>query len=198
MTKATGNGRGHGRLFIVSAPSGAGKTTLCQALREQVPTLGYSISYTTRAPRPGERDGVDYHFVDRAAFEDGIRQGRWAEWARVHDHFYATAADFIDRCLAAGQDLLLDIDVQGAAQLLKRYPDSVTIFIEPPSMAELARRLSDRGLDSAATVAKRLRNAEQEMDRRWGYRHRIVNDRLDAAIAELVALVRGYGPGPNR
>ena len=198
MTAGTGKGPGNGRLFIVSAPSGAGKTTLCRALREQVPTLGYSISYTTRAPRPGEQNGVDYHFVDRAVFEDGIRQGRWAEWARVHDHFYATAADFIDQALAGGQDLLLDIDVQGAEQLLQRYPDSVTIFIEPPSMAELARRLADRGLDSAATMAKRLRNAEQEMAQGWRYRHRIVNDRLDAAIEALVALVRGHDQGSNR
>jgi guanylate kinase len=180
-----------GRLFIVSAPSGAGKTTLCSALRRRIPTLGYSVSATTRAPRPGEREGIDYFFTDPQTFEAGIREGRWAEWARVHDHYYGTPAAFLDRAMGAGQDLLLDIDVQGAAQLVERYPDSVTIFIEPPSMAVLARRLAARGTDDPASVARRLRNAEAEMRHRGAYRHRIVNDRLEEALDALAAIVSG-------
>jgi guanylate kinase len=183
-----------GRLIIVSAPSGGGKSTLCEALRERFPDLGYSVSFTTRLPRPGERDGVDYHFIDREGFEKGIAEGRWAEWAMVHGNLYGTSADYLKQTLAAGRDILLDIDVQGARQLLKLFPDSLTIFIEPPSMAVLARRLATRGTDDPETVARRLRMAEQEMAQRDIYRHRIVNDRLDAAIAAIVAIVAADGP----
>jgi guanylate kinase len=180
-----------GHLFIVSAPSGAGKTTLCRALRQRIPNLRYSVSTTTRPPRPGEREGIDYFFTDQKTFEAGIREGRWAEWARVHDHYYGTSAAFLDQALAEGLDVLLDIDVQGAEQLVRQYPDSVTIFIEPPSMAVLAQRLAARGTDSPETVVRRLQNAEGEMARRGMYRYRIVNDRLDEAIAALAAIVQG-------
>ena len=183
-----------GRLFIVSAPSGAGKTTLCRALRQRIPNLGYSVSTTTRPPRPGEREGIDYFFTDRKTFEAGIHEGRWAEWARVHDHYYGTSAAYLDQALAKGLDVLLDIDVQGAEQLVSQYPDSVTIFIEPPSMAVLAERLAARGTDSPEVVARRLKNAEGEMARRGMYRHRIVNDHLDEAIAALAAIVQGSDP----
>jgi guanylate kinase len=185
----TGGGRHAGRLIIVSAPSGGGKTTLCRALRERMPALGYSVSYTTRPPRSGERDGRDYHFIDRESFEKGIAEGRWAEWASVHGHLYGTSADYLKQTLAGGRDILLDIDVQGTRQLLEHFPDSLTIFIEPPSMALLAKRLIERGTDDAQAVARRLRDAEQEMAQRNLYRHRIVNDRLEAAIEDLVALV---------
>ncbi len=193
MADADAAGVRPGRLIIVSSPSGGGKTTLCRALRQRIPALGYSVSFTTRPPRPGERDGVDYHFIDRERFEREIAEGRLAEWAVVHGNLYGTSADYLRQTLAAGLDVLLDIDVQGTRQLLEHFPDSLTIFIEPPSMAVLARRLVTRGSDDPDIVARRLRDAEQEMAQRGLYRHRIVNDRLDTAIAALVALVEADG-----
>ncbi len=178
-----------GRLFILSAPSGAGKTTLCARLRDRRPDLCYSISYTTRAPRAGEVDGVDYFFIDATAFKNGIAAGRWAEWARVHGHYYGTASAFIDRMLAQGHDLLLDIDVQGARQLVERYPAAVTVFIMPPSMDILRQRLEKRGSDSDRVIAARLRNAEDEMAARFRYQHIVVNERLEQAVDELLGIL---------
>ncbi len=178
-----------GRLIILSAPSGAGKSTVCAILRHRLPDLRYSVSYTTRAPRPGEIDGKDYFFVDEAAFEDGIGAGRWAEWARVHGHYYGTASDCIDRMLSQGHDLLLDIDVQGAAQLVAQYPRAVTIFIMPPSMAVLRQRLEKRGTDNPEVIARRMRTAEDEMAASSRYRHIVVNDRLERTVGDLMAIL---------
>ncbi len=178
-----------GRLFILSAPSGAGKSTLCGLLRARRPDLCYSISYTTRAPRPGEVDGVDYFFIDEAGFRQGIAEGRWVEWAQVHGHYYGTALAFIDGMLAQGNDLLLDIDVQGAAQLVKRYPEAVTIFIMPPSMDVLRQRLEQRGTDSAGVIDQRLHNAMQEIAARSRYRHIVVNAKLEQAVDELLDIL---------
>jgi guanylate kinase len=180
-----------GRLFVVSAPSGAGKTTLCEAARKQLPHLVYSVSSTTRPPRDGEQDGVDYFFVSEARFREGIDSGEWAEWARVHDNFYGTSARFIEAHLDAGRDLLLDIDVQGAVQILRRYPDAVTIFIMAPSMAVLRQRITDRGLDSVSVIDKRMKNAEAEIAHRGMYRHTVINDDLDAAVGRLVSILKG-------
>ncbi len=182
-----------GRLFVVSAPSGAGKTTLCHAARRQLPQLVYSTSSTTRPPRDGERDGLDYFFVSESRFKQGIDNGEWAEWARVHDNYYGTSADFIQRHLDAGRDVLLDIDVQGAAQLLERYPDAVTIFFMAPSLDDLHRRLIARGQDSDAVIETRMRNAEAEIAGRHMYRHVVVNDVLETAIAQFVAILKGRG-----
>ena len=181
----------YGRLFVVSAPSGAGKTTLCAAARKKLPDLVYSVSSTTRAPRDGEREGQDYFFVSEMQFRAGIDSGQWAEWARVHDNYYGTSARFIDRHLTAGRDVLLDIDVQGAVQILQRYPQAVTIFIMPPSMAELRRRLTARGSESAAVIEKRMQNADGEMDHKEMYRYIVVNDDLNRAIARFVSILRG-------
>ena len=180
-----------GRLFVVSAPSGAGKTTLCDAARKQLPALVYSVSSTTRAPRAGEQEGRDYFFVSEAQFRAGIGAGHWAEWAKVHDNYYGTAARFIEDHMNSGRDVLMDIDVQGAAQILKRYPDAVTIFIMAPSLASLHRRIIDRGLDSAEVIDKRMKNAEAEIACRGAYRHVVINDDLDAAIAQFVSLLKG-------
>lgn len=178
-----------GRLFIVSAPSGAGKSTLCRRLLERRPALRYSISTTTRPPREGEVDGVDYHFTDPSTFRAGIHAGRWAEWAEVYGNYYGTSAAFIDRERAAGRDVLLDIDVQGAAQLRAKYPDAVTIFIMPPSLDVLQRRLAARGADAPEVIARRMASARQEMARRDDYRHVVVNDRLEDALAALEAII---------
>ena len=182
-----------GRLIVLSAPSGAGKSTLCRMLRQRRPALRYSISYTTRPIRGGEVDGQDYFFVDERTFKAGIAEGRWLEWARVHDHYYGTASDFIDRTMAAGHDLLLDIDVQGAEQLVQRYPRAVTIFIMPPSMDELQKRLAKRGTDPPDVIVARLRNARKEMAASSRYRHIVVNDQLDQAVEELLAIMDATG-----
>jgi guanylate kinase len=180
-----------GRLFVVSAPSGAGKTTLCEAARKHLPHLVYSVSYTTRTPRKGEKDGIDYFFVTKDQFRAGIDAGQWAEWAMVHDNYYGTSARFIDAHLQAGQDVLLDIDVQGARQILQRFPTAITIFIMAPSMAVLRRRLTLRGLDSAEVIDKRMHNAETEISSQGLYRHTVINDDLDVAIVRFVSLLKG-------
>lgn len=184
-----------GTLFILSAPSGAGKTTLCQALREHFPDLKYSISATTRAPRKGERDGVDYFFITKEAFFQRLEKGGWAEWAEVYGNFYGTSSDFLDRALAAGEDVLLDIDVQGTRQILRMYPDCVTIFIMPPSIEILRRRLESRDTDSPEVIERRLVSAREEMAQKDLYRHVVVNDHLPDAVTELRGLVESYGRG---
>ena len=189
MTKHTGFATATGRLFIVSAPSGAGKSTLCRLLMGRLPNLHYSVSTTTRPPRDGEMNGRDYFFTDVDAFKAGIQAQKWAEWAEVHGHYYGTSAVFIDRQRAAGHDLLLDIDVQGAAQLRAVYPEAVTIFIMPPSMEALRQRLEQRGADSPEVIEKRLANARDEMAQRASYQHTVVNDRLEEALEELVHIV---------
>lgn len=184
--------RGGGRLFVISAPSGAGKSTLCRALLAHDPDLNYSISYTSRKPRGQERDGVEYHFISEDEFERGIESGRWAEWARVHGNYYGTSAADLQRQLARGSDVLLDIDVEGTRQIRKRFPECVSIFIMPPSMAALEQRLRQRGTDSETEIRRRLQNAQDEMRDRGLYRHVIVNDRLPKATAELIELIEGY------
>ena len=182
--------RGH--LFIISAPSGAGKTTLVKAVLQQFRDMLYSISYTTRNPRAEERDGIDYHFISKQDFKKGIHKGRWAEWAEVYGNYYGTSVEFIEKSLSSGCDILLDIDVQGTLQILKHYPDSVTIFILPPSMNALRKRLEVRGSDSQAVIEKRLLNARKEMTQKKMYRHIIVNDVLSEAIKELSAIFKKY------
>ncbi len=182
--------RGH--LFIISAPSGAGKTTLAKAVLQQFTDMLYSISYTTRKPRAEERDGVDYHFVSKEDFKKGIKKGRWAEWAEVYGNYYGTSAEFIEKSLSSGCDILLDIDVQGTIQILKHYPDSVTIFILPPSMNALRKRLEMRGSDSKAVIERRFVNARKEMAQKKLYRHIIVNDKLSAAIEQISAIFKKY------
>jgi guanylate kinase len=142
--------------------------------------------------RNGEQDGADYYFITRNSFKKGIKNGKWAEWAEVHGNYYGTAAEFIDKNLTAGRDILLDIDVQGTIQLLERYPDSITIFIMPPSFEILKGRLESRGTDSQAAIAGRLENAQKEMAKKDLYRHVIVNDQLADAVAEIISIIEKY------
>lgn len=181
-----------GHLFIVSAPSGAGKTTLCNAVREQIQDLAYSVSYTSRPIRDGEKMGRDYYFISEAEFKAGIDRGRWAEWARVHGNYYGTSVQWINRTLDDGKDILMDIDVQGTRQMLIHFGEAVTIFIMPPSKDELERRLTLRGQDDPATIALRLKNASKEMDQKGLYRHIVINDDLQKATRQFIGLIEHY------
>ena len=181
-----------GHLFVISAPSGAGKTTLCRALLAHYNDLIYSVSYTTRSPRSGEKDTIDYYFISPEEFKKGITNRKWAEWAEVHGHYYGTSAEFLDKGLSAGKDILADLDVQGTIQILDRYPECISIFIAPPSMEVPRQRLESRGLDSAAVIEQRPKNAKNELAKKDLYHHVIVNDQLEAAQKQLISLIQKY------
>jgi guanylate kinase len=178
-----------GILFIISAPSGAGKTTLSRQLRALVPNLQLSISYTTRAPRVGEVEGRDYHFISEEHFVHLRTAGALAEWAQVHDSLYGTARAPLDAALARGQDFLLDIDVQGARQLKASYAEAVSIFVLPPSWKVLEDRLRGRGTDQEAVITRRLQRAREEIGEMGRYDYWLVNDQVDRAVALLQAIV---------
>jgi guanylate kinase len=179
-----------GRLFVITAPSGAGKTSLTRALLAEEPRLKLSTSYTTRAPRPGEQNGREYHFVDEATFLAMRDRGEFLENALVHGNRYGTSNRVIRETLQRGEDLILEIDWQGAAQVRKLYPDCVRIFILPPSMEELERRLRSRGQDAEAVIRERLANAQAEMAHAGEFDYRIINKDFDTAKAELAEIVR--------
>ena len=188
-----------GKLFIVAAPSGAGKSTLVNALLEREPRISLSISHTTRAPRPGDVDGVQYHFVDRASFEAMVARGDFIEHADVFGNYYGTSRIAVEPILATGRDVLLEIDWQGAAQVRRAMPESVSIFILPPSRAELERRLRARATDSEATIEKRLAASREEIAHAHEFNCIVVNDRFEDAVAALQAIVeaaRAGGPLP--
>lgn len=178
-----------GTLFVVSAPSGAGKTTLCRELRLRVPGLSYSVSVTTRAPRPGEIDGIDFEFVDEARFREMIAAGEFAEHAVVHGHLYGTRASSIERALAGGTDVLLDIDTQGATRLKEHAPEAVLIFIVAPSMAVLEQRLRERRSDNDSDITRRLWRAREEIALWRQYDYLIVNRDVKEALDQLEAIV---------
>jgi guanylate kinase len=182
--------RRRGTLFVVSAPSGAGKTTLCREVRVRLPEVAYSISYTTRPPRPGELDGTDFHFVDVDAFRTMQARGAFAEWASVHGNLYGTAAAALEQALAGGLDVLLDIDTQGAAQLRARYPEAVLVFIVAPSLAELEQRLRERRSDGEHEIARRLTRAREEIGLWRRYHYLIVNRDVKEAIEQLVSIIQ--------
>jgi len=179
-----------GNLFIVCAPSGAGKTTLVDALLEREPDIRLSISYTTRAPREGERDGVDYHFVDKATFEAMIGRVEFLEHAHVHGNYYGTSRKWIEQEIAGDHDVLLEIDWQGAAQVRKIFPGLLGMFILPPSLQELRRRLQGRGKDSPETIERRIAGAREEISHVLEFEYIIVNDRFEQALEDIRSVVR--------
>lgn len=193
-----------GILFIVSAPSGAGKTTISRRALEEIPGLEMSISCTTRTPRPGEVEGRDYRFLSPADFERMRAQGGFAESAQVHDFLYGTPRKPLEDALAAGRDVLLDIDVQGARQLKQRYREAVAVFVLPPSEKELERRLRGRGTDAEEVIRRRLARARAEMDEYRAYDYYVINREVEESVrllgaivaAERVRVARLREPGP--
>lgn len=178
-----------GKLYVVAAPSGAGKTTLVRLLLDSEPSVHLSVSYTTRGPRPGELDGREYHFVDVATFRAMMARGDFLEWAEVHGNFYGTSKVWIADQLSAGHDVLLEIDWQGAQQVRAAFPDAIGVFILPPSMEELTRRLTGRGTDSAEVIERRLAAAQAEMRHVGEFDYVIINDSLEQALDDLRAVV---------
>lgn len=177
-----------GRLFILSGPSGVGKGTVRARLFEKIPGLVYSISCTTRSPREGEIDGVHYRFIDDAAFDSFVREGRFLEWARVHENRYGTLRADVENQLSEGRSVVLEIDVQGALQVKRKMPESVMIFIMPPSLRELEERLSGRGTEETEMLRIRLRNAESELALSGQYDYAVVNDQVERAANELAEI----------
>ena len=179
-----------GSIIVISAPSGAGKSTLIKRLMAASPGLCFSISYTTRAPRATEEDGRDYYFVSRMIFERMVSRGEFAEWADVYGHLYGTAHKQLQAAQEAGQDILLDIDVQGHQQVRQRLPEAVSVFILPPSFQELSRRLRDRHSDAPEEIERRLQTAREEIAHWAEYDYLVVNDHLKDATQALRAIVR--------
>ena len=182
--------RRRGTLFVVSAPSGAGKTTLCREMRLRLPDLAYSVSVTTRAPRAGEIDGADFRFVSEAEFRARLERGEFAEWATVHGHLYGTRARALEESLGASHDVLLDIDTQGAAQLRARYPEAVLVFIVAPSVKELEQRLRERRSDAEAEIRRRLARGREEIALWRRYDYLIVNRDVKEAMEQLAAIIQ--------
>jgi len=184
---------GTARLYVISAPSGAGKTSLVKALREARPELALSVSHTTRKPRPNEQDGREYHFVSTEAFDRLVAAGAFLEHARVFDNQYGTGREQVEARLRAGSHVLLEIDWQGARQVRAAMPECVSIFILPPSGAELERRLRGRGTDSDAVIARRLADAASDMSHCPEFDYAIVNDRFEDALSGLQQVIDGQG-----
>ena len=179
-----------GSLFVVSAPSGAGKTTLNRRLRDVIPDLSYSVSFTTRPPRPGELNERDYFFISRPEFQGMIDRRAFLEWAEVYGQFYGTGRAWVEERLARGLDVLVDIDTQGARQIKANFPKAVLIFITPPSFAELRRRLRHRQTETETQMQTRLKRARDEIEARSMYDYLIVNDDLEQAVKDMVVVIR--------
>lgn len=172
-------------ILILSAPSGAGKTTLCRKLEERNPHFYFSVSYTTRHPRPEEKDGRDYFFISREEFSKKIKKGFFAEWAEMHGALYGTSGDSLNEAIKKNQDVVLNIDVQGALQIKKKYPEAVSIFIVSPTFDDLKARLKKRKTETKADIEKRLHHAKKEIEQSGQYDHKIVNRKLEEALGEI-------------
>jgi len=193
MHSALGPAPRRGRLYVISAPSGAGKTSLVNALMERDPGLTFSVSYTTRKPRPNETDGKDYHFVSAERFLEMVAQHEFLEHASVFDHRYGTAAATVESALAAGERLILEIDWQGASQVRERLKEAQSIFILPPSRRALEDRLRQRSTDSDDVIRRRLKDSVRDLTHWSEFDYAVVNDRFDGAVAELQAIIGGRG-----
>ena len=180
---------GHPFPLVLSAPSGGGKTTIARALLERRKDVGYSVSCTTRAPRAGEQDGVDYHFLTRAEFDARVEAGQFAEWAEVHGNRYGTLRSEVERVLASGRHVMLDIDVQGARQVVQAFPEAVTVFIVPPSVEVLVSRLQGRQSESPEAFQVRLRNARHELRDAERYQYLVENDDLAHAVRRVGEII---------
>jgi guanylate kinase len=178
-----------GQLFVISAPSGGGKSTIATAVRQRVAGLGYSISHTTRKPRANETDGIDYHFVDDETFTKMIDEGDFVEWAEVYDNFYGTSSSGLKDLIASGLDVLMDVDIQGGRNIKDRFPDSVLIFLLPPSLEELERRLRKRGTDDEPVIEARMEMAADDIKNCVWYDYIIVNEKLEKAIDETQSII---------
>jgi guanylate kinase len=187
----------YGCLFVISAPSGSGKTTLVRKLLAAFPDLRFSVSFTTRPPRGAERDGVEYHFVSREEFEKRTRTGEFLEWAEVHGNLYGTSKLATERIRSGGEDVLLDVDVQGAAQVRNAEPDAVTLFVMPPSFSALEQRLRGRNQDSALEIRDRLAAARREVERYQDYHYVLINDDVEETTELLKAIVQAERARPR-
>ncbi|MBC8460088.1 MAG: guanylate kinase [Deltaproteobacteria bacterium] len=173
-----------GQLFVISGPSGAGKSTIVNALRERIEDLGYSISHTSRKPRGTEKDGIEYHFVSRKTFREMIEKGAFVEWAKVYHDYYGTSVSGLNEQVAAGLDILLDLDAQGAKNIKKHFEDSVLIYVLPPSLEILEKRLKQRGMDDESVVKSRMEKASDQIRNCMWHDYIIINDDLEKAIGE--------------
>lgn len=178
-----------GNLIVVSGPSGAGKGTICQALFRQHSDLQYSISATTRAPRNGERDGINYLFIAKDKFEEMIANDDLLEWAEVYGNYYGTPRSYVTRMMAEGKDVVLEIDTQGALQVKEKFPEGIFIYIVPPSLEELSKRIYGRGTDEPEVIKKRLSCAKEELACAAEYNYLVVNDQLEQAVAKVHSVI---------
>ena len=181
-----------GNLFVLSGPSGAGKGTLVKQVLQQVPDAWVSVSATTRQPRPGEVDGKDYYFLDQPHFDKLVSQGGFLEWAHVHGNSYGTLRSRVQERIDRGSQVILELDVQGAFQVKKAMPEALLIFIEPPSLEELERRLRGRGTETEEVICSRMKTAEVELARKMEYDVQVVNDELERATEELVSYIGSF------
>lgn len=181
-----------GNLFVVSGPSGAGKGTLLSQVTERIPDAWVSVSATTRSPRPGEIEGVHYFFLDTDHFKSLVEQDGFLEWAQVHDNYYGTLKQSVIDHMNAGDQVILEIDVQGALQVRKALPEAHLVFIEPPSLEELERRLRQRGTETEDVISSRMKTAEVELAQKMEYDVQVVNDDLERAVDELVEVINSF------
>jgi guanylate kinase len=187
-----------GMLFVISAPSGAGKTTLTRHLLDRNPDLVYSVSYTTRLPRPGEINGRDYTFVSRDEFQSMINRGLFLEWAEVYGHYYGTGRNWVEKHLAENHHVVADVDVVGARQIRANFKDAVLIFIVPPSLDELANRLTGRNTENSQQLQQRLGEAKAEIKARHMFDYLVINDTIDEALSDLESVIRAEQLRMNR
>ncbi len=181
-----------GKIFIISGPSGVGKTTIRNRILSDLSDIKFSVSYTTRGRRKGEKEGIDYFYISEDDFKKKIEEGFFAEWAKVYNHYYGTSKKFIEECIKSGKHCLLDIDVQGSMQIKKHFPEAISFFIMPPNREELIRRLKRRNSESKEDFEIRVKNAEKEISYKDKYNYVIINDDVDRAVKEIKEIMKKY------